>query len=1045
LWLEALEDRTLPSATNPFYDLTTLASTAIPGTFGGQSFGNLPAINDQGRVAFVTNNASGNGIYLAGQGPTQNVTASFTAINNSRTYGRGVALNDQNYIVARDQIGTQYLVREWNGNTTDESTDLFHTPVPVLGNPDNNYISAQTFTAINDANGNNGTGDVAFVALDAVNGVRDVLTESGANLGDGTYRSVLTADANGANPSPRPELTSDGQVLYVTPDGNLYLARTSTDRQFIAGAANGFTSIDPGAAVSKDGRVIVFTGNRGRGEGLFAAYYGYTDPGVPGQRAPTFGWNIVYLAGEGMDSFTSFDTTGDLAVNSTLATDRGVTVAFKATDSRLGTGIYAIRLSLFPRDPAEADPFTPVGTYASGAMPVALDGEALGSGAITDVELGQGINDVGRGQIAFWAQTSNGQAIVLANPHQVIWLDFGLTSTTAQQKVEDNEQLLDAYRINDTVFSGTMAQTLPGLGVNYDAATLQNAIVAAVKRIYTNAGVPVTVLGSTTDTPPAYVPEPILHSDGVSTQFPPFDSAGVYQTIEIGGAVAGGTKLLGLASPLTSNGLTLDDFMFPAALDFYNQIPDDPALVFLNNILNDPAYQGTPPSALSQAQIVNGIATIIAHESGHNFGLFHLQPTDGIGQPITNNVMIEGTSPGEFNSLPQFSSAALPVFPYDTTLDNVTESSILRLGFATGAPQSAAPDPALLAISPYNTQIRANIGFPAANTLNVQHLYIGVASSTLETPPSFQDLGSGDLATLLNKAHLSLNPDDQLIVLGSTNGSSIDIVGVGQGQEGAQDLLPTTLLGLTTDSQLQVPVTGSGAAFHVYQLTSSGDVDLGLAPIQATPVNHAQTLAPIRNQAVTFGSTVTFTASATDPDQGQTLTYSLDKGAPTGASIDSNTGAFTWKPTAAQAGQVYTFNVVVTDNGTPPLSATQPVTINVENRLQVIGVTEITTPTPGPMQIAVDFNEALQPTPAQTVSNYKIVSQGGVTLPIGSAVYSDNGTQHRVVLTIAAGVNVIPDVYHVSIDAPNLTATNGDTGEAKADQLWVDVTSENTL
>jgi hypothetical protein len=274
---------------------------------------------------------------------------------------------------------------------------------------------------------------------------------------------------------------------------------------------------------------------------------------------------------------------------------------------------------------------------------------------------------------------------------------------------------------------------------------------------------------------------------------------------------------------------------------------------------------------------------------------------------------------------------------------------------------------------------------------------------------------------------------------------NFDLVGVAQGQEGAQNSLVKTMLGLATDTRLAAPVTGAGAGLHFYHLTSSGAVDLGLAPIQAPAVNHAPVLSPIANQAVTFGSTVTFTASATDPDAGQTLAYSLGAGAPIGASIDPASGAFTWKPTAAQAGQVYNFNVVVTDNGVPPLSATQPVTINVLNRLQAVAVTEITTPNPGPMQVAVDFNEALQPGPAQAVSNYKIVSQGGISLPIQSAVYSDSGTQHRVVLTVAAGTAVIPDVYHVSIDAANLTATNGDAGEPKADQLWVDVTSENTL
>ena len=284
-----------------------------------------------------------------------------------------------------------------------------------------------------------------------------------------------------------------------------------------------------------------------------------------------------------------------------------------------------------------------------------------------------------------------------------------------------------------------------------------------------------------------------------------------------------------------------------------------------------------------------------------------------------------------------------------------------------------------------------------------------------------------------------------MIVLGSTDGVNMDIVGVAQGQEGAQTSLDLTALGLMTDTRLFAPVTGTGAAFHFYQLTSSGAVDLGLAPIQTTALNHAPTLALISNQAVTLGTTVTFTASATDPDAGQTLTYTLAAGAPIGTSIDPTTGAFTWTPTANQVGQVYNLDVVATDNGTPPQSDSQVVTINVLNRLQATGVVYLASPDPGPMQVAVDFNEAMQPAEAQAVANYKIVSQGGISLPIQSASYADTGSQHRVVLTVQPGTNVVPDVYHVSIDAADLAATNGDQGAPKIDQLWVDVTAENTL
>ncbi|HUP13199.1 MAG TPA: putative Ig domain-containing protein, partial [Niastella sp.] len=88
----------------------------------------------------------------------------------------------------------------------------------------------------------------------------------------------------------------------------------------------------------------------------------------------------------------------------------------------------------------------------------------------------------------------------------------------------------------------------------------------------------------------------------------------------------------------------------------------------------------------------------------------------------------------------------------------------------------------------------------------------------------------------------------------------------------------------------------------------------------ATPV-----LAPIGNKTVTFGQSVNFTASATDADAGQSLTYSLVN-APLGATIDAATGAFNWTPeTATNA----TFTVRVTDNATTPLSDEEEITVTV--------------------------------------------------------------------------------------------------------------------
>lgn len=59
------------------------------------------------------------------------------------------------------------------------------------------------------------------------------------------------------------------------------------------------------------------------------------------------------------------------------------------------------------------------------------------------------------------------------------------------------------------------------------------------------------------------------------------------------------------------------------------------------------------------------------------------------------------------------------------------------------------------------------------------------------------------------------------------------------------------------------------------------------------------------------------------------LTFSLDAGAPAGASINPNTGVFTWTPTELQGPGIYDITVRVTDNGSPALSDFETITVTV--------------------------------------------------------------------------------------------------------------------
>ena len=67
----------------------------------------------------------------------------------------------------------------------------------------------------------------------------------------------------------------------------------------------------------------------------------------------------------------------------------------------------------------------------------------------------------------------------------------------------------------------------------------------------------------------------------------------------------------------------------------------------------------------------------------------------------------------------------------------------------------------------------------------------------------------------------------------------------------------------------------------------------------------------------------------TDADlPANTLTFSLDSGAPAGASI-TGAGVFTWTPTNVQTGD-FTVTVRVTDNGSPNLNDFETITIHVD-------------------------------------------------------------------------------------------------------------------
>src|SRR6185503_1248738 len=95
------------------------------------------------------------------------------------------------------------------------------------------------------------------------------------------------------------------------------------------------------------------------------------------------------------------------------------------------------------------------------------------------------------------------------------------------------------------------------------------------------------------------------------------------------------------------------------------------------------------------------------------------------------------------------------------------------------------------------------------------------------------------------------------------------------------------------------------------------DIENLIVNVMAPPFPVRPVLASIGPRTIEDGQLLTFIASASDANDGQNLTFSLENGTgqmPQGAVIDPTTGVFTYRPDLDVGPNTFTFDVVVTDD-----------------------------------------------------------------------------------------------------------------------------------
>jgi hypothetical protein len=230
------------------------------------------------------------------------------------------------------------------------------------------------------------------------------------------------------------------------------------------------------------------------------------------------------------------------------------------------------------------------------------------------------------------------------------------------------------------------------------------------------------------------------------------------------------------------------------------------------------------------------------------------------------------------------------------------------------------------------------------------------------------------------------------------------------------------------------PTTGQAGNWNItVRVTDQlGETDFETIRVTVTTAgNNPPVLGAIGNKTVKEGTALTFTATATDPDASQTKTFSLDAGAPSGASINASGGAFSWTPTEAQGPGTYPITVRVTDNGSPASNDWETISVAVSevNVAPVVAVINNVTVNEGQtVNATASATDADAPANSITYSLDAGAPAGATINPTSGAISwttSEADGPDTYILTVRATDNGVPALsgtrtFNVTVNEVNI-------------------------
>lgn len=1021
-----------------FYQYQIIAKT---GDEDIQDLGNRTSINDEGVVAFtgdLDDSVFGGNAVFVGDGSSLTDIAPASVLS-SRRFGTAIQINNAGQVVAAwTQSNGISAIRLFESN----SINTFETIATGGGSQSGfnypfDYFSILPLTSVNNS------GESVFPVFDEEFSF-DPIVGASFGLGDDllvTAPKPPTDDFNTlslpVNPvTLRPMIADNGNVIVKLGNEDnspiILYDNDFNDAEGIAGSSQ-YSEIGRSPGISDDGQIAVFYGQNSSGPGIFASI----DEGTSRE--------LVKIAGLD-DGFSSFEKDTRVAVNSTHRgeefedsntngiwdsgesftdannngkfdpSQRAVTVVYMANDESGNKGIYSNRLNFFGDGTGNFNVESPTNTLSfSRPTLVAEVGQNIsGLGSVIDLNIYDPVNNRDRGDVAFWVDTTGGEAIIRARPQEVIYLDFNPVGNFSAGLDAGADNIFTDLGVPLT-WSGNISTVFSLLAsdrTDLDVNTIQTQIANQVQEAFDNVDINVNVLsGNSTPT------------DGQFTR--------VYIGDSPYGATSPGNTLNGIAT----------------SVDLFNQdlftgnknlslTKNDAALVFVDNIFrpsgnfsdlsgNPVGLNVTGSGTITTQQVVNAISNVVIHELGHTLGLFHLD--DGLSTLLMNQF----TNSNELRSIQNFGTTSNAL----AELPGVTQNDQERLAFTVGSDNDSItrnpPNSVILNASQRNK-------FSLAGSLNVGSINVAKAAlgivplGEFDALPELIDLGSGDLASLLD-IDINVTSEDQVILVASTDGNGIDIAGVptGSGIDVSSIDLSNGLFVVTNEGLRSDLFDESGqplaSSIDLFQITSSGSVKIGTVGSEdATPPTNTPPQA-VDDSVITDEDTavdIDVLANDTDAD-GNPLTPSIaetpsngsatinDNGTPTDPTDDT----ITYTPNVNFTGND-SFTYTVSD-GTDTTNGTVDITVNPINDLPVA---------------TDDTAETNQDQPLTILSSQLLENDSDVDGDSLTITEVDNSTNGSVELDTDGNVLFTPEPNFNGLASFEYTVSDGtDTSNATVD------------